>query len=90
MVSAIIQTDLTCLRTILTSQTTEEENTASTHAVKHARAWRTSCVSERRRTEQLDEGRSVAPELLRESIDNIDRLLDEINEQFYRKARDLD
>ncbi len=43
-----------------------------------------------RTQEQLDEGRSVAPELLRESIDNIDRLLDEINEQFYRKARDLD
>lgn len=43
-----------------------------------------------RTQEQLDEGRSIAPELLRESIDNIDRLLDEINEQFYRKARDLD
>jgi len=37
---------------------------------------------------QLNEGKTVAPELLRESIDHLDRLHDEIYEQIYKQKRD--
>ena len=40
---------------------------------------------------QLDEGGHPSvhyPEALRTSIDHIDRLIDELNEQFYRRAKE--
>ena len=37
---------------------------------------------------QLHEGRTVAPELLRESIDHLDRLMVDLGEQIYKQKLD--